>query len=136
MCTEVYFNLEDLNLDNLILWLNSVAKEENHRIEQLSYTLCSDRILADLNKKYLNHDTYTDILTFPYDTDPINADVYISLDRVKENAKLYGDGNLIKELLRVIVHGLLHMCGHQDRSSIEKDNMRLLESYYVSQILQ
>ncbi|MCL4109230.1 UNVERIFIED_CONTAM: hypothetical protein GTU68_062998 [Idotea baltica] len=118
--------------DEAGLWLASVALQECKVIEELQYVFCNDSYLIDINQEYLSHDTFTDIITFPYKTDPIQAEIYISLDRVNENALLYNGGNLMLELYRVLVHGLLHMCGYDDSSDVDKKNMRNLEDYYVS----
>ena len=93
--------------------------------------LCDDTYLLDLNNRYLNHNTLTDIITFPYSSHPINAEIYISLDRIIENAKVYAINDILSELHRVIVHGLLHMCGHDDCSEPLKSKMRELESKYL-----
>jgi len=113
-------------------WLTGVASQESKKIEQLQYVFCDDSYLIDINQEYLNHDTFTDIITFPYKTDPIEAEIYISLNRVQENALIYNDGNLMLELYRVLVHGLLHMCGYNDHSDDEKKAMRDLENHYMA----
>ncbi len=98
------------------------------------YGLCSDSHLLDLNRQYLQHDTLTDIITFPYATDPIEAEIYISLDRVRENAKTYSGGDYDAEFHRVVVHGLLHMCGYDDHSVADRQIMRARESYYLQKL--
>ena len=113
-------------------WLTAVAKQENRVIRELHYFFCSDVRLKDINQKHLEHYDYTDVITFPYHYDPIEADVYISIDRIKENAAKYSNNDFFLELNRVIVHGLLHMCGHLDGTKEEKANMRTLEQSYLA----
>lgn len=112
-------------------WLVATAASEGKRIESLQYIFCDDAYLVDLNSQYLNHDTLTDIITFPYATDPIEAEIYISLERVIDNAKTYNNGDLMGELRRVIVHGFLHMCGYNDLDQQSKSAMRDLEAKYL-----
>ena len=108
-------------------WLEKVVSREGSIIDQLVYVFCKDEKLLELNKKFLNHDTYTDILTFPYGTSAgIHADIYISIPRVKENAKKYGVDEQ-EELRRVMVHGVLHLLGYNDHSKEYKQAMLQLE---------
>lgn len=104
--------------------------------ECVSYVFCNDAYLLEINQQYLQHNTYTDIITFPFDEDPITAEVYISLDRVRENSHLFSNGNVEEELLRVIVHGVLHLCGHKDDTPQNKALMRTRESTYVQMYLE
>ena len=118
----------------LTTWLTSVAKEEGCHIKRISYAFVTDEELLALNQQFLDHDTYTDILTFPYAYDPIEADIYISYDRVKDNAESFGV-DVADELLRVMVHGLLHMCGYGDGSDEEKAQMRSREEHYIGKFI-
>ena len=108
--------------------------ESVHRfsLKQLNYIFCTDDYLNDLNVKYLNHDTYTDILTFPLSEGcaPIEAEIYISLERVTDNAFRYGNTK-VKELLRVMIHGVLHLCGFDDHSPESILEMRDKENFYL-----
>lgn len=116
------FKLRDKN--KIREWLESVAKEERKEISEIIYIFCSDEYLLNLNQKFLNHDTYTDIITFDYSEQNILAgEIYISIERVKENAKLY-KVSFKEELLRVIVHGLLHLSGYKDKTKQEQKVMR------------
>jgi len=109
------------------VWLDSIASSEFRTLGDLSYVFCSDEFLLDLNLKYLNHDTLTDIITFDYcDEDLIHGEIYISIDRVKDNAVDYGV-DMLTELHRVMSHGLLHLCGYGDKSTEQKAAMRLKE---------
>ena len=118
-----------------ISWLKSVALAETKIIANLQYYFCYDSQLLDLNLQYLQHETLTDIITFPYATDPIEAEIYISLDRVTENAKTYSNGDFFLELNRVLVHGLLHMCGYNDQKLEDQKIMRDKESLYLEKLI-
>lgn len=105
---------------------------ENKTLEKLYYIFCSDDYLLGINSKFLNHKTYTDIITFDLSdtTEIIKGEVYISVDRVKENAANYNI-SLLNEFLRVIFHGTLHLCGYQDKKEAEKRLMRKKENFYI-----
>ena len=93
---------------------------------------CSDEYLLKLNLQYLNHDYYTDIITFDYVKDTqINGDLYISVDRVMENAGKM-QLTVLEEIRRVMIHGLLHLCGYGDKSAAEERAMRKLENFYLN----
>lgn len=114
-----------------ISWLKEVLDHEDKNWHRIEYVFCSDQDLLALNKTYLQHNTLTDIITFPYQHDPLVAEIYISLDRVNENAFLYSNGSTLLELARVMVHGILHLCGYDDHNDIKKQGMRKRESYYL-----
>lgn len=107
-------------------WLTDTAIEHNRSIRLIEYVFCDDTFLLELNKKHLSHDYLTDILTFPLKESPIEANIFISIDRVKENAITYGV-NFLDELHRVMVHGLLHLIGYDDHDENEKKKMRYEE---------
>ena len=105
--------------------------KKNHRdCGVINYIFCSDKYLLDLNKKYLNHDYYTDILSFQMEDDPIAGDIFISIDRIKDNAHKL---NLPfdTELLRVISHGVLHFLGYKDKTKEEQNEMRAKEDMLI-----
>lgn len=105
-------------------WLGDVALKNRKRIGQLDYVFCSDAYLLNINKQFLNHDTYTDIITFDYTADAVlGGEIYISIDRVKENALKF-DVAVTEELCRVMVHGLLHLAGYKDKTAGQKQEMR------------
>lgn len=109
-------------------WLKDVIKSEGKELEELSYVFCSDDDLLYINNRYLDHDTFTDIITFDYSEDvSISAEIYISIDRVKENAKDF-KVKFENELRRVLVHGVLHCCGYGDSTKELKAKMRALEN--------
>lgn len=106
---------------------------ENTPISHINYTFCSDDYLLPINKQYLNHDTLTDIITFELSNinEPIIGDIYISIDRLKENSKVFRTF-FYNELLRVIFHGALHLCGYKDKSANEAFIMRTKEDFYLN----
>ena len=109
-------------------WLKEVAKNENYHIQELNYIFCSDEYLFQINQQYLNHQTYTDIITFDNSEKPkiIEGDIFISIERITENSS--NENNTFeKELLRVMSHGLLHLMGYKDKNPIEKTIMRQRE---------
>lgn len=105
-------------------WINRVIISEGFSVGQIDYIFCSDEYLLELNKEYLNHDTFTDIITFDYtDGKIISGDIFISTDRVEDNARKF-DVEFLNELRRVMSHGVLHLAGFGDKSKEEKKTMR------------
>ena len=120
------------NQKKIALWLRSISAMEKQKIEFIHYIFCSDNYLADLNRKYLNHTTLTDILSFDYsDSGRIKGEIYISIPRVKENAKIFNQG-FETELRRVLSHGLLHFMGYGDKTKSQKARMRSKEEACLS----
>lgn len=112
-------------------WLKAVALEENRRLGEISVIFCSDTYLLDINRKYLGHDYYTDIITFDYsEGDKISGDLFISVDTVRSNSEYYSTG-FEDELDRVIVHGLLHLIAYDDHTDEQSAVMRAKENYYL-----
>jgi len=113
-------------------YIVSIFRAEGKKIKFLNYIFCSDEALLDLNRQFLSHDFYTDIITFDLsETDEIGAEIYISVDRVKENARKLGV-SIQSELHRVIFHGVLHLCGHHDKKASEISVMREKENFYLN----
>lgn len=114
-------------------WIKNVVKKEKANINQLSYIFCSDALLIDINLRFLNHNTYTDIITFDLsDTqNTIDGEIYISIERVRENAKKL-KVEFLDELNRVMIHGVLHLLGYSDKKIKEKQRMREKEDSYLS----
>ncbi len=114
-------------------WISRIAKSENKLLKNLNIIFVSDQYELNLNKTFLKHDYFTDIITFNYAAQPeiIEGEMYISADRVKENAQKFKVSNF-NESQRVIVHGLLHLCGYDDRTPEEEAAMHRLEDYYLS----
>jgi len=127
---DVEYNLR--NEDDVIDWLKNIASTNNRVISSLEYVFCSDAFLLEINKKYLSHDTLTDIITFPLNDNPLEATIYISIERVDENAKTYSISPE-EELHRVMAHGLLHLVGFKDKSDEEKSEMRNQENAVLDQ---
>ena len=114
-------------------WLKFVAESEAKRLGDISVIFCSDNYILDVNIKYLQHDYYTDIITFDYcEGNKLSGDLFISVDSVRENASFYGT-EFADELNRVIVHGLLHLIGYDDHTEEDIAQMRAKENYYLSQ---
>ncbi len=109
-------------------WLDRVLSSEGKTAYELDYVFCNDEYLAEINLKYLGHDTYTDIVTFDYsDTGTLKGDVFISTDRVRENAKLF-EVPFEEELMRVMAHGVLHLVGYNDKTDEDRKEMRVREN--------
>lgn len=112
-------------------WLKEVALREGCKIGAVSVIFCSDPVILDVNRKYLGHDYYTDIITFDYcEEEVLNGDLFISVDTVRANALEYGT-LFHEELHRVIVHGLLHLIGYDDHTEADIAEMRLKENEYL-----
>jgi probable rRNA maturation factor len=134
---EVTFNSADRripirNRNGFKKAIQRVFALENYKLSAVSYIFCSDAYLLQLNNQYLKHNFYTDILTFLISSlnEPIVSEVYISIDRVKENAKLF-EISYQNELLRVMIHGALHLCGYDDQTIKAKEQMRQKEDFYI-----
>jgi rRNA maturation RNase YbeY len=120
------------NSEFFILSLSNVVKTELKELGDISIIFVSDQYLLEMNQKYLNHDYFTDIITFDYCEDNvISGDLFISVDRVKENADSFNVDELT-EIHRVMIHGVLHLCGYKDKTEEEENNMRLLENKYLN----
>ena len=112
-------------------WLKMVAESEIKRIGDISIIFCSDNYILDVNIKYLQHDYFTDIITFDYcEGQKLSGDLFISIDSVRENARFYGT-EFEDELNRVIVHGVLHLIGYDDHTEADQNTMRSKEDYYL-----
>ncbi len=119
--SETDFKIEDTKALNR--WISEVVLHENHELGELTYVFCDDEYLYKLNLQFLNHDTLTDIISFDNSLGKqIHGEVYISIERVKENASIYGVA-FLEELHRVIIHGVLHFCGYQDKSEKQQEVM-------------
>lgn len=135
--TAIFFRSADRTLQlpdrtGLKEFIQSLFKKERKRLVSLTYVFCSDEYLLQINRDFLQHDFYTDIISFGLSEPgfPIEAEIYISLDRVKENAKTYGR-SYKEEVLRVAFHGALHLCGYGDKKKREITLMREKEDHYL-----
>ena len=127
---ECDFNI--VNEDEFFVWIENVINSENKSLGEISYIFCDDEYLLEINKQYLNHDYYTDIISFDYtENEVVSGDIFISIDRVKENALDYGV-SFDNELKRVVIHGVLHFCGYKDKSQDEERMMRLKEEEKIN----
>ena len=112
-------------------WLKQAAAKEGKKTGRLNFIFVSEEIILDINKKYLHHHHYTDIITFDYsEGDTVSGEMYISVDTVRSNAKAYRV-DFRNELLRVMVHGVLHLCGYRDHTAGERREMREKEDQYL-----
>jgi probable rRNA maturation factor len=110
-------------------WILQILQQEGFKPGALQFIFCSDAYLIEINKQYLQHDTYTDIVTFPYEDrdNRISGDLFISIERVFENAKSF-QVTEVDELHRVMIHGVLHLCGYKDKTKSEQKVMRTKEN--------
>ena len=126
---DIRFELKQKMLNNR--WLKMIAGSEMRRLGAVNIIFCSDNYILDVNMKYLQHDYFTDIITFDYcEKDVLSGDLFISIDSVRENAQFYGT-EFADELNRVMVHGLLHLIGYDDHSEADIAVMRQKENYYL-----
>lgn len=128
---EVRFKLKQPR--KITNWIKRVAEKEGAFIEEINYVFCSDAYLLTLNQGFLRHNTLTDIITFDHTEDPsfLEGEIYISIERVKENAKKY-QVPFDEELSRVMIHGILHLLGYKDKKPAEKALMRKKEEASLS----
>ena len=128
------FKVKDLRKKKI--WLNNISKNEGKEIENLNFLFVNDKEILEYNKKYLQHESYTDIITFDNSlNNKIAGDIVISLERVNENAKYY-QVSYNYELERVMAHGLLHLLGYNDKNREEKGIIRKKENYYLEKNLK
>lgn len=127
---ETKFVLKHKNL--LRTWIHKTIEAENHQLSELNFIFCSDDYLLKINQQYLNHDTYTDIITFDNSEEEgtIIGDIFISIDRIRENSKEF-NVKLANELHRVMIHGTLHLLGYPDKKKEEKALMTQKEDFYL-----
>lgn len=133
----VQFHAEAINFvlpdsETISHWIESTIISENCQLNSLNFIFCNDTYLHKINVEFLNHDTLTDVITFPYaaEGEPIEGDIYISIDRIKENANKF-NVTFFKELKRVMIHGVLHLCGYGDKNEVEQKIMRTKENFYL-----
>jgi probable rRNA maturation factor len=138
----IYLHNEDQthflnNEHDSISWLENAIIEEGYQLGDLNYIFCSDEYILSINRTYLNHDYYTDVITFDNSTinRTITGDIYISIERVQEHSQQYKT-NKLKELHRIMIHGLLHLLGYLDKEEDDKIEMTLKEDTYLSLLKQ
>lgn len=133
--TFVSFYFEDVEFElpdqqTLVNWLLAIAEAENKPVYELCYIFCSDEYLRQINIEHLQHDYYTDVITFPYTEGAIHGDIFISSERVADNARSLGLP-FLNELHRVMAHALLHLAGYSDKTPEETQMMRKKEDFYL-----
>ena len=128
---DISYNIR--NKIKLKQWIKAAIIEEGFRLDELTYVLCSDEYLLKMNQQYLDHDTYTDIITFDNAEEEgiITGDIFISIPRIKENAAKFSVSE-VDELHRVIIHGALHLLGYKDKAAADKKKMTQKEDYYLA----
>ena len=127
-------DFEAESVSNLEPWIKTVITKENKTLGELNYIFCTDEYLLEKNQTFLNHNTYTDIITFDYsEENQISGDIFISIERVKENARKFAV-EFETELKRVMIHGVLHLIGYKDKSEDEQKLMREKENFYLEEI--
>ena len=131
MNENINFFFEDLtepNLDykKISIWLSALIKKKHYNLKEINYILCSDKHLLSINQEYLNHDYYTDIITFDNseENNQIESDIFISIDRVIDNAKEFKE-EFNTEIIRVLAHGVLHLLGFKEKTEEEDAEMRI-----------
>jgi probable rRNA maturation factor len=133
----VLFHQEDISYaleheDALKSWFDKTCVDEGQSLGEVNFIFCSDEYLHKMNVEYLQHDTYTDIITFDYSTEEeIAGDIFVSIDRVNENASQF-EVQQIQELHRVLIHGILHLLGYKDKSTDDQRQMTEKEDFYLS----
>ncbi len=126
--------LPAINQEQITAWIKTVAAEYAQTVGDINYIFCSDEVILRVNKEFLQHDYYTDIITFDYSTsESISGDIYISVETVSCNAEKYNTP-FMNELHRVIIHGILHLCGVNDKSTEEQEKMRAAEDSALAQL--
>ena len=133
-CENIQYTLKQKN--RIRAWISTVVEQNNKELLNINYIFTSDSHLLHINKEYLNHNTYTDIITFDQseNENTIEAEIYISIDRIKQNAKTL-NLSFQNELHRVMIHGVLHLLGLKDKTEIEKQEMRKNENHYYLALL-
>jgi rRNA maturation RNase YbeY len=127
---DIQYNLKDKI--KVKQWIKDTIAAEGYQLDELTYIFCSDAYLLQINQQYLNHDTYTDIITFDNSSEKgiITGDIFISIERIRENAAKFSQ-SVTDELHRVIIHGALHLLGYKDKTAIDSKNMTQMEDKYL-----
>ena len=127
---DIRYNLKDKI--KVKQWIKDTVANEGYKLDELTYIFCSDSYLLQINQQYLNHDTYTDIITFDNSSEErvITGDIFISIERIRENAANFNQ-SVTNELHRVIIHGTLHLLGYKDKTAADSKNMTQMEDKYL-----
>ena len=122
------------NEETIAKWITNTIADEGFKLEEINYVFCDDEYLHKLNVEFLNHDTLTDVISFDYTVGKlIQGDIFISVERVRENALEFNTA-FENELNRVMVHGVLHYCGYKDKTELDEQLMRSKEDHYLNQL--
>lgn len=138
LMNNIEFHFEDIvipdfNPEFFRLWINVVIERHHKELGDLNYIFCSDEYILDVNKQHLNHDYFTDIITFNYNEgNNISGDVFISYDTIKSNAEEFSKGVVSDELERVVIHGVLHLIGFNDKTDEDQNEMTKQEDFALS----
>ncbi|MCB9194780.1 MAG: rRNA maturation RNase YbeY [Flavobacteriales bacterium] len=133
----IYYHSEDIRYEvknklHIRKWITDTIINEGLKLGDINYIICSDEYLLKLNRSSLDHDYYTDIITFDYcENGEVSGDLFISIDRVLDNSRIIGS-DFIEELHRVMIHGVLHLCGYKDKTKKDEETMRKKEDYYLN----
>lgn len=120
--------------ENLKSWIEHIITAEEKKLGEINYIFCDDEYLLKVNQDYLQHDYYTDIITFDYvKGNTISGDIFVSLERIKDNAEMLGKP-YPSEFRRVVAHGVLHLCGYKDKSPEDEKLMRKKEDFYIEKL--
>lgn len=133
MINYFFENIDPKKIDsNISIWLEDLILSENKKLGDINYIFCDDEYLLKVNQDYLDHDYYTDIITFDYvKGKTISGDIFVSLPRILDNASTLSQ-NSEKEFRRVLAHGILHLCGYKDKTEEEESTMRQKEDFYIN----
>ncbi|KFC24219.1 rRNA maturation RNase YbeY [Chryseobacterium sp. FH1] len=133
MINYFFENIDLKKIDsNISIWLEDLILSENKKLGDINYIFCDDEYLLKVNQDYLDHDYYTDIITFDYvKGKTISGDIFVSLPRILDNASTLSQDSE-KEFRRVLAHGILHLCGYKDKTEEEESTMRQKEDFYIT----
>lgn len=135
MINFFFENIAEQNFDeNLKSWIEKIILSEGKKLGDINYIFCDDEYLLKVNQDYLQHDYYTDIITFDYvKGKTISGDIFVSIERIKDNAETL-DKDYPSEFRRVVAHGVLHLCGYKDKSPEDEKLMREKEDFYIGSL--
>ena len=134
---RINFQTQDIDLvikekNKIRLWIVNAIKNEGKKTGDITYIFCSDNYLLQMNQKYLQHDNYTDVITFDYtEGDRVSGDIFISFERILDNSNILAT-KLEDELHRVMIHGIMHLCGYKDKQTLERAQMTEKENQYLA----
>jgi probable rRNA maturation factor len=134
---RINFQTQDIDLvikgkNKIRLWIVNAIKNEGKKTGDITYIFCSDNYLLQMNQKYLQHDDYTDVITFDYtEGDRVSGDIFISFERILDNSNILAT-KLEDELHRVMIHGIMHLCGYKDKQTLERAQMTEKENQYLA----